>query len=362
MSKLFEALEINGLNIKNRFVRSATVDNLGEKLKVSQRQLDFYRELALGETGLIISSGMFPNLDGWAAPGQLGIHDDSMIPELSKLVDVVHRHGGKIAAQLMHAGWFGNPEISKCEVVGPSAMVNPANNLEVRELSSDEVFEHIEDFVRAAGRAVEAGFDAVQVHGAHGWLVSAFLSPVTNFRQDDWGGTPEKRANFVTHVIRGIRQIAGPDFPILIKLGLKDYHPKGKAVAEGITSALACIEAGLDAVEISEGIEEEPFHHIRPEAKNPYYLEECREARRAISKPLILVGGMRELADICDVVDGGTADAVSMCRPFIMDQHIVRKFRLGLISKSDCISCNRCIGEMHNRNLHCVFNDGLLHS
>jgi 2,4-dienoyl-CoA reductase-like NADH-dependent reductase (Old Yellow Enzyme family) len=98
MSKLFEALEINGLSIKNRFVRSATVDNLGEELKVSQRQLDFYRELALGETGLIISSGLFPSLDGWAAPGQLGIHDDSMIPELSKLVGVVHQNGGKIAA------------------------------------------------------------------------------------------------------------------------------------------------------------------------------------------------------------------------------------------------------------------------
>jgi 2,4-dienoyl-CoA reductase-like NADH-dependent reductase (Old Yellow Enzyme family) len=331
-------------------------------LKVSQRQLDFYRELVLGETGLIISSGLFPSLDGWAAPGQLGIHDDSMIPELSKLVEVVHQNGGKIAAQLMHAGWFGNPGLSGCDVVGPSAMVNPANNLKVRELSSDEVFEHIADFVRAAGRAVEAGFDAVQVHGAHGWFVSAFLSPVTNLRQDDWGGTPEKRANFVAHVIRGIRQTAGPDFPILIKLGIKDYHPKGKTVAEGIASALACIEVGLDAVEISEGIEEEPFHHIRPDAKNPYYLEECREARRAISKPLILVGGMRELADIRDVVDGGTADAVSLCRPFIMDQHIVRKFRLGLISKSDCISCNRCIEEMHNRNLHCVFNDGLLHT
>jgi len=147
----------------------------------------------------------------------------------------------------------------------------------------------------------------------------------------------------------------------LIKLGLKDYHPKGKTVAEGIASALACIEAGLDAVEISEGIEEEPFHHIRLDAKNPYYLEECCEARRAIAKPLILVGGMRELADIRDIVDGGLADAVSMCRPFIMDQHLVQKFRLGLISKSDCISCNQCIQEMHNQNLHCIFNDGLPH-
>lgn len=361
MSRLFEPFEINGLRIKNRFVRSATVDNLGEKLKVSQKQLDFYRELTLGETGLIISSGLFPSLDGWAAPGQLGIHDDSMIPELSKLVDVVHQNSGKISAQLMHSGWFGNPDLSGHEVVGPSTMVNPANNLKVRELSSDEIYEHVEDFIQAGRRAAEAGFDAVQVHAAHGWFVSMFLSPVTNFRQDEWGGTPEKRANFVTRIIRGIREITGPNFPILIKLGLKDYHSKGKTVDEGIASALVCIQAGLDAVEISEGIEQEPFHHIRPNAINPYYLEECRKARRAIAKPLILVGGMRELADIRDFIDGGLADAVSMCRPFIMDQHLVQKFRLGLISKSDCISCNQCIQEMHNQNLHCVFNDGLLH-
>ena len=151
------------------------MDNLGENLKVSQKQLDFYRELALGEVGLIISSGLFPSLDGWAAPGQLGIHDNSMIPELSKLVNIVHQNGGKAAAQLMHAGWFGNPKISGCEVVGPSAMVNPANNLRVRELSSDEVYEHVEDFVQAARRAAEAGFDAVQIHGAHGWFVGMFL-------------------------------------------------------------------------------------------------------------------------------------------------------------------------------------------
>lgn len=359
MSRLFEKLTINGLTINNRFVRSATFDNLGENLKVSQRQLDFYRELARGETGLIISSGLFPSLDGWSAPGQLGIHDDSMIPELSKLVDIVHLNGGKIAAQLMHAGWFGNPKQSGLDVVGPSEMVNPANNLNVRELFSDEVFEHVNDFVQAARRAVEAGFDAVQVHGAHGWFVSAFLSPVTNLRQDEWGGTPEKRWKFATRIIEGIRHVTGPDFPILIKLGLKDYHPKGKSLAEGIASAQAFIGAGLDAMEISEGIEDEPFHHIRLDARNPYYLEECQEARKTITKPLILVGGMRELADIHDVVEGGLADAVSMCRPFIMDQHIVKKFRLGTISRSDCTSCNRCIQEMHNRNLHCVFNSSL---
>jgi 2,4-dienoyl-CoA reductase-like NADH-dependent reductase (Old Yellow Enzyme family) len=360
MPQLFDPFKINKLQIKNRFVRSATVDNLGRDQKVTQNQLDFYQELARGQVGLIISSGLFPALDGWSAPGQLGIHDDSMIPSLKKLVDIVHQNGGKIAAQLMHAGWFGNPKTSGLQNVGPSSLINPANNLPVKGLSPDEVLEHIDQFVQAGRRAAEAGFDAVQIHGAHGWLVSSFLSPVTNLRLDEWGGSPEKRLRFVVRIIEGIRKIAGPDYPILIKLGLKEYHPRGKTLAEGINSARVFIQAGLDAIEVSEGVEESPFHHIRQDAVNPYYLEECRQARKAIDKPLILVGGMRQLAEIRQVVEGGTADAVSMCRPFIMDQHIVRKFQEGQIESSGCTSCNGCIQEMHRQNLHCIFNTKLV--
>lgn len=360
MSVLFKPFYINKLKVKNRFVRSATVDNLGRNMMVSEAQLDFYRALALGEIGLIISSGLFPGQDGRAAPGQLGIHDDSMIPSLSRLTGIVHRSGGRIAAQLMHAGWFANPQLSGCQNVGPSAMVNPANSLPVKELSSDEVYQHIEQFVRAAVRAKDSGFDAVQVHAAHGWLVSAFLSPVTNIRQDEWGGSPEKRASFLVRIIEGIRRAVGPDYPVLIKLGLKDYHPRGKTIGEGIDGARLFVAAGVDAVEISEGIEQQPFHHIRMNAVRPYYLEECLRAKKSINRPLILVGGMRKLADIQFVITEGNADAVSMCRPFIMDQHIVKKFYLGLSESSDCISCNRCIEEMHRQDIHCVFNPGLI--
>jgi 2,4-dienoyl-CoA reductase-like NADH-dependent reductase (Old Yellow Enzyme family) len=283
-----------------------------------------------------------------------------MLPSLTKLVNNVHNYGGKVAAQLMHAGWFGNPKTCGMQPVGPSMMFNPANKLQCRELSSDEVYQHVEDFVQAGRRAYEAGFDAVQIHGAHGWLVSSFLSPVTNHRQDEWGGSSEKRANFVLRIIEGIRRLTGPDYPILIKLGLKDYHPQGKTIDEGITSAKKFIKAGLDAVEVSEGVEEEAFHHIRKDAMRPYYLEECRKAKQKLNIPVILVGGMRQLEDIWQVVDGGTADAVSMCRPFIMDQHIVQKFHQGIATASKCTSCNGCIAEMQKQDIHCIFNKKLI--
>jgi 2,4-dienoyl-CoA reductase-like NADH-dependent reductase (Old Yellow Enzyme family) len=360
MPQLFDSLAVRGLKIPNRFVRSATVDNLGEGQSVSQAQLDFYRELARGEVGLIISSGLFPSLDGWAAPGQVGIHRDEQVGSLRRLTAAVHREGGRVVAQLMHAGWFGNPALSGLALVGPSDSVNPANGQKVRALSTQEVFQHVEDFAQAGRRAREAGFDGVQVHAAHSWLVSAFLSPATNLREDEWGGSPGKRAAFLVKILEGLRRECGPDFPLMIKLGLKDYHPQGKNVTEGIESVRVGLKAGLDALEISEGLEAQPFHHIREAATRPYYLEEARALREAVNLPTILVGGFRRLADMQGVVEGGVADAISLCRPFIMDQHLVRKLRTGILSRSDCSSCNGCIQEMHRRNLHCVFRDGLL--
>ena len=353
MEKLFEPLIINNLQISNRFVRSATVDNEGKDGMVTESQLTRYRQLAKGEVGLIISSGLFPSLDGCGAPGQLGIHKDEMIPSLMKLSTVVHENGGKIAAQLMHPGWFGHPELNGVPVVGPSAIVNPINHFEVRALSSDEVYEYVDYFVQAGRRAIEAGFDAVQLHGAHSWLISSFLSPVTNKREDQWGGSPERRSTFLLRIYEGLRKIAGPKYPLLVKLGLMDYHPQGKSIFEGITTAQLLETAGIDAIEISEGMEEQQRHHIRLDAMKPCYLAECSQARPALRLPLILVGGLRTLSDMSKVVDDGIADAVSMCRPFIMDPFLVKKFHEKNVHRSGCISCNICAMKMRERGLCC---------
>ena len=354
MSRIFEPFTINRMQVKNRFVRSATMDNLGKDQMVTEIQLDLYRELVRGEVGLIISSGIFPTADGQTGIRQLGAHRDEMIPSLKKIADVVHKNGGKIAIQLMHAGSFCRPQVIGGLPIGPSPTVNPFSKIEVRGLSRDEVYEHVDGFVQAARRAIEAGFDAVQLHGAHSWFISSFLSPATNKRQDEWGGSPEKRASFVLRIYEGIRKIAGPDYPVFIKVGLKDYHPQGKTLDEGIKVAGMFAAAGMDAIEVSEGVEEQNQHHIRLDAVDPYYVVECRQARQALKLPLILVGGMRKLKDMEQVVDDGIADAISMCRPFVMDQHIVRKFHEGTADTSDCISCNKCIPEMGRGKLHCV--------
>jgi len=354
MKKIFAPLEINGMVLQNRFVRSATVDNLGKHGMVSEAQLELYRTLSEGEIGLIMSGGIYPTSNGLAAPGQLGAHTDDVIPGLRRLVDVVHENNGKIAAQILHGGFRCQTEVSGFQPIGPSAMFYEETGLQVRELSSGEIYELVESYVQAARRLIESGFDAVQLHGAHGWLLSAFLSPVMNRRQDEWGGTSKARSRFVRLIYEGIRKLAGPEYPIMIKLGFKDYHEYGKPLSEGIETALMLESLGMDAIELSEGIEPKWGNHIRVNALEPYYREECSIARQALSLPLILVGGMRRLSDMQDVIDDGLADAVSLCRPFINAPDMVRRFKQGTADSSECNSCNECIERMLEGRFQCV--------
>lgn len=356
MPDIFDTLKINKLVLENRFVRSATMDSMAKDGFVTEPEIKLYQELGRGEIGLIISHGLYPTKEGQCSPGQLSIHSDKAIKSLSRLVKSVHRGGGKIAAQILHGGWMCSPNVTGLPPVGPSELVHPGSGLQVRQLSSGEINELVEDYARAAARIIEAGFDAVQLHGAHSWLISAFLSPVTNRRNDEWGGSLENRARFVREIYRGIRKVTGPDYPVLIKLGLIDYHPQGKPVSEGIEVAKLLQQDGFDAIEVSEGLEKDFFHHIRREAVIPYYLEECTQAKKALSIPLVLVGGMRKLHDIQQVLENHVADAVSMCRPFINNPNLVRDFKKGISNSSACNSCNECMTNMGKGQLFCLLS------
>lgn len=353
MPSLFDPLFINTLELNNRFFRSATLDILGYQGMVTDSLLSFYGELARGGIGLIFTGGVFPKREGQLGRGQLGAHSDETIPGLKRLVRVVHESEGKIAAQLMHSGWLCSPEVTGFQPEGPTSFVNNRGH-QVRKLFEDEVYEIVELFVQAGRRVIEAGFDAVQIHGAHSHLISSFLSPAINTRKDEWGGSPENRAKLLIQIYRGLRKLAGDAYPILIKYGLLDYHPKGKSLSEGLDVASSLEVEGIDAIEVSEGFEEERVHHIRLGAISPYYVSECRLAREVLSLPLILVGGMRSLQEMQAVLDEGVADGISMCRPLIMDPHIILTFRDGSATESKCISCNECLEKAKEGDISCT--------
>jgi 2,4-dienoyl-CoA reductase-like NADH-dependent reductase (Old Yellow Enzyme family) len=357
MPSLFDPLQINHLRLPNRLVRSATFDNLGRDGMVTEPQIRLYDDLSKGDIGLIISGGLYPTRDGMGGHGQLSADSDEAIPSLRSLASAVHANGGRIAGQILHCGFRSRESETGLQPVGPSALPAADSGNSVRELSGEEIHKMVDAYVQAARRIAEAGFDAVQLHGAHGWFLSAFLSPVMNRRNDEWGGSMEGRARFLRWICRGIRKMAGPDFPLLVKLGLRDYHPGGKELSEGIAVARMLEDDGIDAIEVSEGIEEQWGHHIRKEAVRPYYLEECREARRILTKPLILVGGMRQAGDMQAVLDEGAADAVSLCRPFIQDPRLVVRLRNRHADGSICNSCNACCERMIEGRFGCALND-----
>jgi 2,4-dienoyl-CoA reductase-like NADH-dependent reductase (Old Yellow Enzyme family) len=222
-------------------------------------------------------------------------------------------------------------------------------------MTADEVEEIVSDFGAAAGRAQEAGFDAVQLHGAHGYLMSQFLSPQSNLRTDEWGGSPERRRRFHLEVVRSVRRAVGDDYPIWIKLGLRDYVDGGLSIAEGIETLQAMIAEGLSAVEVSRGQGAGAVQVAAPgEEERPQYRSESAQAKRAVDIPVMLVGGIRSLALADDILASGDADMISMARPLIREPDLVGRWQRGDTTPAKCISCAKCLaGFRRGQPLEC---------
>ncbi len=340
---LFEPCRIGNLELKNRFVRSATWDATADETgRVTDASLEIYRRLGEGDIGLIISGYAFVSAHGQAIPGQYGVHNDDMISGLSQLAQVVHEGGGKIALQIVHAG-IGSVYLAQAGVT----MLAVSEMLEVkrphREMTDEEVEGIIDDFVAAAVRGREAGFDAIQLHGAHGYLMSQFISPLFNQRTDRWGGSPENRRRFHTEVVRRVRQAIGPDFPFFIKFGVMDDREGGLFLEEGVEAAQQMVKAGIDAIEVSAGVGQAAYRSQSDEPVMTPFRERASVVKRSVTVPVALVGGIRSLETAKDIIESGDADIVSMCRPFIREPNLISRWQQGETTPATCITCNRCM-------------------
>jgi 2,4-dienoyl-CoA reductase-like NADH-dependent reductase (Old Yellow Enzyme family) len=313
---------------------------------VSDRLVKVFHDLAEGEVGLIMTGHAFVRRDGKASPSQTAVFDDRFIPSLARIPAAVHAFPTRIFLQIAHAGRQTKVKLSGTIPIAPSAVHEPTFDLTPREIPPAEVRAIIDDFVQAARRAKEAGFDGVQLHCAHGYLLSSFLSPHTNRRTDDWGGTTAKRARIAVEIVSGIKALCGAAFPVAAKINSSDFLATGIQVEESIEVAGLLQEAGLDAVEVSGGMTEagkgSVWQGLRAEEDEGYFVDAAARYKKALQIPVIGLGGNRTLARMESVIRDGQADLVSMSRPFIREPGLVRDFRLGLLSKSACISCNKC--------------------
>lgn len=368
MSSLFDPITIKNMTLRNRFVRSATYDGCSNrKGQVTEKQIKLFTDLADGGVGLIISGIAYVHPSGQISPFQNTIAHDASIPGLERLTKAVHERGAKIAVQLFHAGResarFLGPK--KELAIGPSVIPNdPFFNKEYRAMTAEEIRTIARAFGDAAGRAKTAGFDAVQLHGAHAYLLSQFLSPYTNRRRDEYGGSFENRLRFHRGIYLNIREKVGNAYPVLIKTGGEDGFTGGLAFRAGRAAAKIFSQWGFDAVELSQGLrgkwyEETEFRtKINRIEKEAYFRDWSKEVKRVVNIPVMMVGGLRSIELMEEVVQKGEADFISLCRPLIKDPHIINAWKSGSRVRADCISCNKCYERLvKGQTLHCALNE-----
>ena len=349
MSILFDPVNIGKMEVKNRFVRSATAESASDETgAISDKLIDLYRDLAAGDVGLIVTGHAYVQPNGRCSTNQIGIYGDELVPGLKKLADEVHKASPdcRIAVQIAHAGRQASRQ-NEGDVVAPSDV--PGSNLTARAMTDAEIEECIDSFVDAAERVKLAGFDAVQMHSAHGYLISSFNSPYTNRRTDKWGGSPENRMRFIMEIYRRIRTKVGDDYPVFVKLNAEDYLDNGIEVDESAGIARALAAEGIDAIEISGGMYESyPGKgiiraRIRKPKQEAFFLSNTEKIKNAVGDvPVILVGGMRSVSIMEEAIEQGKADFISLCRPLIREPDLPIKIRNGK-EKADCISCNGCL-------------------
>ncbi|MBU5613645.1 NADH:flavin oxidoreductase [Geomonas azotofigens] len=360
MAQLFEEGRIGKLRLKNRLVRSATWEGLADQEgSVTQRLIDMMVELARNEVGLIISGYAFVTKGGQSTPWQLAAWHDRFLPGLRDMAEAVHAAGGKIALQLVHAGRFSSQELTGERPRVPSAD-GPLN----QALTGSELETLITAFADAAARGKAAGFDAVQLHAAHGFLLSEFLSPAFNRREDCYGGSLENRARLLLEVVRGVRLRVGEDYPVLVKMNSDDFLEDGMTADEALRVAEMLERASVDAIEFSGGtplsndlIPARPGE-LTSKEHEVYYHGAAQEYQKMVRIPLILVGGIRSFEVAEELVRREEAQFVALSRPLIGEPDLVRRWHQGDHGMSVCISCNGCCGPaLEGLGLRCVVLD-----
>ena len=364
MGPLFQQITIKGLELRNRTVRSATCDCLADSSgHVTDQQIELFTNLAAGGVGLIISGITYAHPSGQIATYQSSLADDDCIPGMARLTAAVHKHGGKVAAQLFHGGrdraefLRGKTETA----MGPSYIENdPYFPEQYRAITEEEIWQVIGSFGDAAARAKQAGFDAVQLHAAHAFLPSQLLSPYANHRDDDWGGALENRLRIHDEIHKAMRREVGDGYPLLIKLGVEDGFPGGLEFGEGLIAAQMIAAQGWDALEVSQGLRGEWYDGtewrtgIRSADTEGFFRTWAREVKLKVDVPVIMVGGLRSPAVMEEVLQLGEADMVSLCRPLIRQPGLIGDWAEGKMDAATCKSCNKCLEALRDgQSLRC---------
>jgi 2,4-dienoyl-CoA reductase-like NADH-dependent reductase (Old Yellow Enzyme family) len=392
MNKLFNDATIGKVKVKNRIIRSATHEGLGNDDGSSKDELTgMYERLAKGYAGAIITGYCGIMKQGRTFSNMRMFDDDKYIEFYKNLNDKISSYGTPIINQIAHGGGNVDPSLDGVESVSPSPFKSKMLNTRSRELSEDEIEKIIKAFVKAIVRSKKAGFAAAQLHCAHGYLLSEFLSPHVNNRNDKWGGSSEKRFLIVREIIDSARNEVG-DYPIWAKFSSHDGDKGGITLDLGIRIASHFQKAGLDALEVSCGGINDGFNTLRvpkipldammelvptmkkmpkiakyilkimgpltikrPEPIFNYNVAAAEKIKNEVDLDIIAVGGIRKREDMEDIINSGKVDAISLSRPFIIEPNIVEKLKSGKQDESRCINCGYCLFGCLTQKVRCYY-------
>ena len=343
--RIFSPGQIASLTVKNRLVRSATMVAAGSGGRPTEKYLNLYSELSKGGIALIITGFMIPSQSDTPYTGQLFVYDDSYIKGLEEIAASVHAANSdcRLFAQIGHSG----------ENVSPSGINWPWKK-KGRMLSTDEIDKIVEEFAVAIMRVKLAGFDGVELHGAHGYLLSSFLSPYTNKRTDKYGGSLEKRVQIIRSIVNKAKALVGSDFPIIIKINSDDIVPQGIRPDTFPALAQAVVSTGVDALDVSgnnpivkdiENIEDESYFFDGASSLN-------------VDVPIILTGGNRSVSHMEKLLKTNEIDFLGMARPLIREPDLPKRWLLGTADdRATCISCNGCFRAIiYGKTAYCVLD------
>jgi 2,4-dienoyl-CoA reductase-like NADH-dependent reductase (Old Yellow Enzyme family) len=345
MKSLFDRTELGSMKMKNRLIRGATNDRFAVEGRPTEKDIQVYEELAKGGGGTMIT-GLAYVAGAKISPGIFGIDSDAGIEDHRRLTDRVHAYGANIVLQLVHCGSLAHDVPPEVQLPGPSIVQNLRSGLMPFEMTKQDILAMENDFAAAAVQAKKAGYDGVELHAAHGFLLNQFLTPYYNRRTDEYGGSDENRAGILVETYRAVREKVGSDYPIWVKLNCNDNY-EGGITREGFLAAgRLLMEAGIDAVEVS-GV-----WNGRKKDEAFYFLDYTRELAESGRAPVILIGGCRNFDAMTRVLQETPIEFFGICRPLITEPGLVNRWAGGDTKESRCVYCDGCI---HNpKDLRCV--------
>ena len=385
-SPIFTPVSIGPVTLRNRVIRSAAFENMAYGNSPSQDLYDYHVAVARGGVGMTTLAYASVNRSGLSFDGQLWMRKE-IVPGLKRITDAVHAAGAKCSIQLGHCGNMTHRATCGCMPVGASSGFNLYSPTFVRGLKISEIDALVEDFGHAVDLAREAGFDCVEIHAGHGYLISQFLSPYTNHRHDEYGGSLENRMRRMQRVIRRVMEAARDDMGVIVKMNMHDGFRRGMQESECLEVARELERLGVHALVLSAGfVSKAPMEVMRGAMpirtmayymdmrkfwwlkalvrlfgwkmiptvpyKEAYFLEDARKFRAAVNLPLIYVGGMVSRAKMEEVLAAGF-QGLQVARALVRDTDFVNKLRSGEIDRSPCGHSNYCIGRMYTLEMKC---------